>query len=292
MFNKEIINPTDNEMKQMQDLVAACHEADGSFSQPYLATTYNVDKTMPAFLLAYEAEVLLAFAYLYADEPHEAEIHLYVAPAHRRQGLMTSLLEKLDDLAARYSLTDLEFATEKVFLDKHKDFCENCSLRILDGSEIWMIRAQESNDDFEKNPALQMRLADSSMINEIAAFQSVAFDNDIKTARLYAQQSVENPNSLLYVLLYHGRIVGSCTVDISDKVNHIFGLAIEEKYRGQGFGTYLMKSLIHDLHKQNDWDFQIVVEEDNHPARKLYGKLGFVERTEVVYLKREVTKIK
>ena len=287
MLLKEIVNPTNDEMKQMQDLVEICHQADRSFSQPYLATTYNVDQTMPAFLLAYEAETLVAFVYLYADQAHAAEVSLYVRPSNRRQGLMSLLLEKLDDLARRCSLTDLEFVTEKVFLDKHKDFCENCQLRILDGSEIWLTQASKRYDDLEENPALELRRADASMIEEIASFQSEAFGDDIKTARLYAQQSVENPGTLLYVLFYKGQLVGSATVDISDKVNHLFGLAIDEKYQGQGFGSYLMKSLLNDLHKQNDLDFQIVVEEENQVARKLYDKLGFVERTEVVYLKKD-----
>ncbi|MBP2623144.1 GNAT family N-acetyltransferase [Streptococcus oricebi] len=287
MIVKEIVNPTTKEVEDMQDLVEICHQADGSFSQPYLATTYNVDRSMPAFLLAYEAENLVAFAYLYADEPHEAEVSLYVRPSHRRQGLMTSLLEKLDDLAARYVLTDLEFVTEKVFLASQPDFCANCQLSLLDGSEIWLTQTSKRYDDLEENPALALKQADASMIEEIASFQSEAFADDIKTARLYAQQSVENPATLLYVLSYKERLIGSATVDSSDKVNHLFGLAIDEKYQGQGFGTYLMKSLINDLQEKNNWDFQIVVEEENQAARKLYGKLGFVERTEVVYLKKD-----
>ena len=47
---------------------------------------------MPAFFLAYEAAKLVGYLFVYADEPKEAEVSLYVIPAYRRKGLARTLL--------------------------------------------------------------------------------------------------------------------------------------------------------------------------------------------------------
>ena len=60
---------------------------------------------------------------------------------------------------------------------------------------------------------------------------------------------------------------------------------IPEAYRGQGYGSYLVKSVVNQLIAQNDEAFQIVVEDSNIGAKRLYENIGFVKQTQVVYLK-------
>ncbi|MBS7069437.1 MAG: GNAT family N-acetyltransferase, partial [Streptococcus parasanguinis] len=69
------------------------------------------------------------------------------------------------------------------------------------------------------------------------------------------------------------------------KCNYLYGLAIAEVYRGQGYGSYLAKSLINQLMEQNDKAFQIAVEDSNVGAKRLYEKIGFIKQTQAVYLK-------
>ena len=97
----------------------------------------------------------------------------------------------------------------------------------------------------------------------------------------YIAEALKDSDSLLYILLKEGKITGVCTVDVSGNSNYLYGLAIAEAYRGQGYGSYLVKSVVN----QNDEAFQIVVEDSNIGAKRLYENIGFVKQTQVVYLK-------
>ena len=98
---------------------------------------------------------------------------------------------------------------------------------------------------------------------------------------------MKDSDSLLYILLKEGKITGVCTVDVSGNSNYLYGLAIAEAYRGQGYGSYLVKSVVNQLIAQNDKFFQIAVEDSNVGAKHLYEKIGFVKQTQVVYLKQK-----
>lgn len=282
-----VLAPSREQKQQMRALEEACHAFDGSFSQTYLETTYNVDPNMPAFILAMEGQTLLGFAYLYADEPGEADVTLYVAPSHRRNGIMKKLLVSLEKLAQNYGLVDLEFVTERVFLEQHPNFCQHLGLEVLEGSEIWLTLPAGQRYEQEKRAELDLLLADEEQLAAIVDFQQRAFNHDEETARHYAQTSLANPQAQLYVFQKEGRVCGSCTVDISGSVCHFFGLAMDPADQGQGLGTYFMQALINHLTEQLAWGFQLVVEDENLKARKFYEKLGFKERTEVLYLKEK-----
>ena len=74
---------------------------------------------------------------------------------------------------------------------------------------------------------------------------------------------------------------------LSGNSNYLYGLAVAEAYRGQGYGSYLAKSVVNQLIAQNDKSFQIAVEDSNVAAKRLYEKIGFVKQTQVVYLKQK-----
>ena len=100
----------------------------------------------------------------------------------------------------------------------------------------------------------------------------------------YVAEALKDPESRLYILLKDGQVIGTCTVDLSTNTNYFYGLAISEFERGKGYGSYLAKSLVNQLIKQNDKEFQIAVEDSNVGAKRLYEKIGFVKQTQVVYL--------
>ena len=103
----------------------------------------------------------------------------------------------------------------------------------------------------------------------------------------YIAEALKDSNSLLYILLKEGQVIGLCTVDLSGNSNYLYGLAVVEAYRGLGYGSYLAKSVVNQLIAHNDKSFQIAVEDDNVGAKHLYEKIGFVKQTQVVYLKQK-----
>lgn len=264
-------------------LIHACQEYDGSYRSPYLSNMLNFDPNMPAFFLYYEAQELVGLLTVYADDEN-AEVAAMVHPGYRRKGIARQLVKRFREEIRSYPIETVEFQTELVFLAKNPDFVANWELVENDETETWLGRARLSYK-LDTRSDLQVCLADVSHQEVVAHIQVQAFDNSLEVSLKYAQEAIADESSLLYVLLKDGQVVASCTVDLSSDVNYLYGLAVADHVRKQGFGTYLVKSLINDLLECNEKPFQIAVEDANLGAKSLYEKIGFVKQTGVVYLK-------
>lgn len=269
------------EKRACEQLINACHQHDGTFHQPYLDNLYNFDQTMPAFILAEEGE-LAGFLSIYADEPGEAQLEIFVHPDHRRKGLASQLLQEFGKIVDQYGLTDLSYVTEQIFVEQHPDILSHFGLETTEERELWLVLPHQILP-LEEREDVQVSLASMEHLESIAQFQSKAFEQDLDYARHYARESIQNQEAWLYILQKGEQVLASVTVDVSQGSNHFFGLAVDVDHQGQGLGTYLLKSVINLLARENDNYFQIVVEKDNQAALHLYYKLGFETKTEVVY---------
>ena len=238
---------------------------------------------MPAFFLAYEGIKLLGYLAVYADEPRQAEISLYVIPAYRRKGIARALLSEFANIATQYNLSEVDYVTETTFLTKHPNFLEHFQFHITD-AELWLEQPRRQFA-LEKRAGLEVVLADLDLVEEIATFQAEAFGNPLESSRSYAREAILGNNTLLFVLKKEGEIVASCSVDMSIDSNYFFALAVKKELRGQGLGSYFMLAVMNDLYQRNDLKFQIVVDKENTGAYKLYQRLGFQAMTEVVYVR-------
>ena len=211
-------NVTEKERQQLLAITRDCHQLDGSYRTPYLDTTYNVDKDMPAFFLAYEAAKLVGYLFVYADEPKEAEVSLYVIPAYRRKGIARTLLSEFANVATQYNLSEVDYVTETAFLTKHPNFLEHFQFHITD-VELWLEQPRRQFA-LEKRVGLEVVLADLDLVEEIAIFQAEAFGNPLESSRTYAREAILDNNTLLFILKKDGKIVASCSVDMSIDSNY------------------------------------------------------------------------
>ena len=261
------------------------NQVDQTYRIPYLDSNYNDNPNMPAFILAFVDEALVGFLSIYADEPHEAEVSIYVSPAYRCQGIAKALVSEFKKTAKRYQLINIHYVSETNFLDRHPDFWNKYSANI-DENEIWL--EQDSRQFYLEDVSdIEVALADLSLISDIANFQSQEFGSTLTCAEKYAREAVLDETCRLYVLRKDGRVRASCSVDVSLGTNYLFGLAVEKGYQGQGLGSYLVKYILNDLHKINGRLCQIVVEVVNTGALRLYQRLGFEKKSEIVYLERK-----
>ena len=279
---------TDRERKEAKALIACCQVNDHTFREPYLSNMLNFDPTMPAFFLYYQDGELLGLLSVYADN-EDVEVAVLVAPDYRRKGIARSLFDKFQKETASYPIKSVIFQTERVFLDCHPDFISHWGLVEDAATETWLGKdrtpyTRDSRTDVE------VLLAGTSYLEAIAQLHHQAFsaeEETLEVSRRYISEALKDSNSLLYILLKEGQVVGLCTVDLSGNSNYLYGLAVAEAYRGQGYGSYLAKSIVNQLIAQNDKSFQIAVEDDNVGAKHLYEKIGFVKQTQVVYLKQK-----
>lgn len=269
-------------------MIASCQANDHTFREPYLSNMLNFDPQMPAFFLYYQEGELLGLLTVYADN-EDVEVAILVAPDYRRKGIARSLFDKFQKETASYPIQSVTFQSECVFLDNHPDFISHWGLVEDAATETWLGRDRTPYTlDFRSD--VEVLLADTSYLEEIAQLHHQAFsdaEETLEVSRRYIAEALKDSNSLLYILLKEGQVVGLCTVDLSGNSNYLYGLAVAEAYRGQGYGSYLAKSAVNHLIAQNDKSFQIAVEDDNVGAKHLYEKIGFVKQTQVVYLKQK-----
>ena len=272
-------------LSEAKKLINCCQAYDGTFREPYLSNMLNFDPNMPAFFLYYEKGELVGLLTVYADD-QDVEVAILVHPNHRRQGIARALYRSFEKETASFPIHSVTFQTERIFLDRHPDFVSNWGLVEDEETETWLgkdrrpyLLATVSN--------LEVLLADSSYQEQISQLKFQAFSEEHESREVvdrYVAEALKDPESRLYVLLKDGQVIGTCTVDLSSNTNYLYGLAIAELERGQGYGSYLAKSLVNQLIEQNDKEFQIAVEDSNVGAKRLYEKIGFVKQTQVVYL--------
>lgn len=282
----QIYSKPSQEIKdQLFELVQNCHVTDGTYRLPYLDNAYNFDGAMPAFFLANLDHQTVGFLSVYADEPGQAELSVYVLLDYRRQGIASALLQEFSKIAEKYDLSQIEYISEVKFLTDHPAFAEKFDYDLKE-TEIWLEQAAGTFPEEEKE-GVEVLLGKKEMVAEIAAFQSQVFEMPMDTALHYASQALESPDSLLYVLKKDGQIVASCSVDTSFGINYLFALAVDQAFQGQGLGSHLVSSILNDLSSRNGQVCQIVVEAQNTGALRLYERLGFKRKSEAVYLKRK-----
>ena len=280
---------TEKERKAAKALIASCQAYDRTYREPYLSNMLNFDPNMPAFFLYYQKGELLGLLTVYADN-EDVELSILVHPNHRRQGIARALFKSFEEETLSYPIQSVTFQTERIFLDCHSNLASHWGLIEDEETETWLGRdrtpyALDSRSD------VKALLAAPSYLEEIAQLHHQAFseaEESFEESCRYISEALKDTNSLLYILLKEGQVIGVCTVDLSGNSNYLYGLAVAEAYRGKGYGSYLAKSVVNQLIERNDKPFQIEVEDDNVGAKRLYEKIGFVKQTQVVYLKQKV----
>lgn len=280
---------TDHQLLEVKALIAVCQKYDGTYRDPYLSNMLNFDPDMPAFFLYYEKGELVGLLTVYADD-QDVEVSILVHPNHRRQGISRALYRSFENETASYPIESVTFQTEHVFLEKHPEFASNWGLVEDEETETWLGKDRRPYP-LATVSNLDVLLADRSYQDQISQLKFQAFSEEHESKEVvdrYVAKALKDPESRLYILLKNGQVIGTCTVDLSSNTNYLYGLAIAELERGQGYGSYLAKSLVNQLIEQNDKEFQIAVEDSNVGAKRLYEKIGFVKQTQVVYLNPKV----
>ena len=273
------------ELSEAKKLINCCQAYDGTYRDPYLSNMLNFNPDMPAFFLYYEKGELVGLLTVYADD-QDVEVAILVHPNHRRQGIARALYRSFQKETASYPIESVTFQTERVFLERHPDFVNNWGLVEDEETETWLGKDRRPYP-LATVSNLDVLLADRSYQDQISQLKFQAFSEEHESKEVvdrYVAQALKDPESRLYILLKNGQVIGTCTVDLSSNTNYLYGLAIAELERGQGYGSYLAKSLVNKLIEQNDKEFQIAVEDSNVGAKRLYEKIGFVKQTQVVYL--------
>lgn len=92
------------------------------------------------------------------------------------------------------------------------------------------------------------------------------------------KEEINNPNACYYVLRddEKGKVAAAAGMIISIDTADIMNVSVKEEYRRKGLASKLLATLLEEGRKKGVKDFTLEVRENNHAARELYEKTGFV----------------
>ena len=105
-------------------------------------------------------------------------------------------------------------------------------------------------------------------------------------------KELENKNSFFNILLVDGKIIGYIVYHIVLDEAEILNIVIDNEFKRQNLGKYLLEQSIGEMSKQNIKTIFLEVGEKNIPAINLYLQFGFKEYNKRInYYKNKETAI-
>ena len=284
---KKVVNLSKKELEEANDLINQVESYDHTYCRPYLSNQYNYFPDMPSFILYYNEKQLVGLLTLYADEDPKGivDITINVLPDYRRHKIGIKLFTEGLKILKKYNFQNYDFMSEQKFLDNNPDFLKNIGLQIEPAESEYQMSYKNDFINVKRNDELEVRELKQPDVEQLLPLYSKAFATNIQEARMYLQESLNEINTKSFVLLLKKKIIGYCSIDVSDTY-YIFGLFIAEKYQNRGLGTYFIKWVMKILLESDPKAFVIGVDESNKIAHHLYLKVGFKDQTKVVYLSK------
>jgi ribosomal protein S18 acetylase RimI-like enzyme len=97
-------------------------------------------------------------------------------------------------------------------------------------------------------------------------------------------RGVSSPTDELLCLEYDNKLIGFCAYAIVNNlwqagyISYMYAMVVEEKYRGKGFGTLLIKEAINDSKNKGLKRLELDSGFHREKAHEFYIKLGFEKR--------------
>jgi len=110
-----------------------------------------------------------------------------------------------------------------------------------------------------------------------------ASDSDKDTAKNILKKVIENPDHIIHVAEFDGKIVGSTTLLIEQKfiheggkVGHIEDVVVSKEFEGRGIGIKLVKSLLEAARAENCYKTILDCKDELIP---FYERIGFKQES-------------
>ncbi len=239
---------TSNQYNDAKSLVEVCRMEDGSRGISFLEPEMNYIKEYPCFFLMYNGGTLVSFVSVFIPEEGECEIYANTLPGARGKGYFQRLLELVKEKNRDYGI-------EKVYI-------VNDPTCISGTATLQEIGAKLESSDY-----------------------LMRYNKDIKPEpkRMFELVVEEDGTQERYKALSGETEIGHCYVEHSRDTASIFGFWIEEKHRGNGYGTEMLLLLIEHLLKHGSNKILLHVNNANKAAHNMYSHHGFIHDEQIDY---------
>ena len=248
---------TDDRKAQIRALEAACRAHDGTEAVTELSGELNFSRRLKCFFMYCEDDRPIGFMEVFCPDGKNAEITAFVAPERRQQGIF----------AAMYEAADTELLDRGV-------------------RNILVVAEPASGDAAAAAKKMGAELRYSELLMRLEAVTEKAGQDGCgePAAAGPTLRVQENEDELFYRYSRSGAELGHAGVYVGERELFIFGVEIEDEYRGKGHGAAFTRALIHELKRRfPDKQIKLQVRSDNVPAMKLYERCGFTVETQRDY---------
>ena len=122
---------------------------------------------------------------------------------------------------------------------------------------------------------MKIRSAKTKDLKEISSLINNGFNR--KQKKFLSTNFFENPNIICLVVFNNYKVIGTASLYLLEKIDCIAGqiedVVVDEKFRGKGIGSSLVKALIEKAKKANCYKVMLNCKKEN---KGFYDRLGFV----------------
>ena len=276
---------------EVRALEALCREADGTEAVAELSNELNFSRRLKCFFLYYEESELIGFMGIFCPDGKTAEIQAFTAPARRRMGVFTTLLEPAGEELKYKDIKQVYFVAEPVSEGAARTAEAMGMKRCY--SELVMRLEEQDNRTGRAGRAEE---ADGRSNNRTGggAGRPEGTDDTGENAGPADKRTVPvsyftlscaaDEGGLKYTLFDGAEEGGTAGVYEGGCELFIYGVEIKENLRGQGYGAAFTGLLIRDLKRSRPGkQIKLQVRSDNVPAMRIYESCGFVTESERIY---------
>ncbi len=131
-----------------------------------------------------------------------------------------------------------------------------------------------------------MRLEDYDVVIALWKQSGLSFETHGRDSSEAIAQQIEQSGHLMFVAEADGVIVGTAFASHDGRKGWINRLAVEPQFRHRGLAQRLVEIAEKALQREGLAIVAALVEAPNEPSRTLFRKLGYQERSDVVYYRK------
>lgn len=115
--------------------------------------------------------------------------------------------------------------------------------------------------------------------------------NDIDDSREGIEKFLKRNPETCFAAVENGRVIGAIMCGHDGRRGYIYHTSVREEYRGRGIGTALADSAMAALESEGINKAALVVFARNEKGNAFWEKLGFAQRSDIIYRNRELKEL-
>ncbi len=253
------------------NLQTLCFKYEGLANELFLSNSLNTDPSLPCFFLKYEADKLVGFLAAFFPTVEEVEVNGFVHPEYRLRGIFSSLVTEARKIYAPLSFHQMLFQAEscsesgKAYVRERYPHIDRSEYRLMLSKSRWQDTRQTA-------------LMPGSLVEATGEYHQLFVQTAtslLKEEEGFLQRMLGDPERKGYLYLYEDKPIGvlqKCREN--EKLTMLYGIAIDEKYRGKGHGKAMITHALDTFFASCDL-LSLEVDSQNPTAFGLYCALGF-----------------